>query len=113
MKTFFLFAFIGISLFTIESCKKNKDNSCSYPVSNVIAPLSEQQALQDSLTQHGIKATMAPSGYFYNITQPGSGPSATSLCSTVAVFYKGSFLNGQGFDSTASGQPAIFQLGQR
>ncbi len=36
----------------------------------------------------------------------------TSLCSTVAVFYRAGFFNGKGFDSTATGAPAIFQLGQ-
>lgn len=112
MKRFFLISLLGISVFAMDSCKKNTANNCSYPVSNVIAPLSEQQNLQDSLTARGITATMAPSGFFYNITTPGSGASATSLCSTVAVFYRGGFFNGKGFDSTATGSPAIFQLGQ-
>ncbi|MEO8854619.1 MAG: FKBP-type peptidyl-prolyl cis-trans isomerase [Ginsengibacter sp.] len=112
MKKFFFLSFLGISLFAMESCKKTTDNSCSYPVSNVIAPLSEQQNLQDSLTAHGIQATMAPSGFFYKITAPGSGASATSLCSTVAVFYRGGFFNGKGFDSTGTGNAAVFQLGQ-
>jgi FKBP-type peptidyl-prolyl cis-trans isomerase FkpA len=112
MKTFLFLSFLSISLFAMESCKKSTDNSCGYPVSNVIAPLSEQQNLQDSLTAHGIQATMAPSGFFYKITAPGSGASATSLCSTVAVFYRAGFFNGKGFDSTGSGSPAIFQLGQ-
>jgi FKBP-type peptidyl-prolyl cis-trans isomerase FkpA len=112
MKKFLLLIFISISLFTVESCSKKSNNSCSYPVSNVVAPAAEQQALQDSLDKLGIQATMAPSGFFYNITKPGSGASATSLCSTVAVFYRAGFLNGTGFDSTQNGQPAIFQLGQ-
>ena len=112
MKTFLFLSLLGISLFAMESCKKSTDNSCSYPVSNIVAPISEQQNLQDSLTAHGIQATMAPSGFFYNITAAGSGASATSLCSTVAVFYRGGFFNGLGFDSTGTGSPAIFQLGQ-
>jgi len=106
---------IILSLFTglivLASCSK-KVNSCGYSASTVIAPSSEQQALHDSLTVHGIDATLDPAGFFYHITQAGSGPSATSLCSTVSVFYRGGFLNGSGFDSTSTGTPAVFQLGQ-
>ncbi len=87
-------------------------NSCSYSASPIIAPVAEQEALHDSLSAHGINATLDPSGFFYNINQSGSGPSATSLCSTLAVFYRGGFLNGSGFDSTSTASPTIFQLGQ-
>ena len=105
---FLLVVIISIISF---SCKK-KESSCGFPVSNVVAPASEQQSLHDSLTALGINATLAPSGFYYTINQAGDGPSPTSLCSTVAVFYRGGFLNGKGFDSTSSGKPAIFQLGQ-
>lgn len=108
-KKLFLSLFAG--LIVLASCSK-KVNSCGYSTSNVIAPTSEQEALHDSLTAHGIDATLDPSGFFYNINQAGSGPSATNLCSTVSVFYRGGFLNGSGFDSTSTGTPAVFQLGQ-
>jgi FKBP-type peptidyl-prolyl cis-trans isomerase FkpA len=112
MKTFLLCSFVAVSMLSFQSCLKKSSNDCGYSTSNVVAPLSEQQALQDSLDKFGIDATMAPSGFFYKIDQAGSGPSTTNLCSTVAVFYRGGFFNGQGFDSTKNGQPAIFQLGQ-
>ena len=104
-----------ISIFTFvffASCKKNTTTSCGYTVSTVIAPTSEQQALHDSLTAHGITATLNSSGFYYNINAAGSGPLATSLCSTYSVFYRGGFLNGQGFDSSKTGVPVIFNLGQ-
>lgn len=110
MKKLFFLSFTIVFL-VLGSCSK-KDTTCGYKPSTIIAPASEQQALQDSLTAHGIQATMDPSGFFYIINQPGSGPSATSLCSTIAVYYRGGFLNGVGFDSTLSGNPAVFQLGQ-
>ena len=94
-------------------CKKNNSsNTCSYTFSNTIAPASEQENLHDSLTARGIDATLAPAGFFYTINQEGDGASPTSPCSTLAVFYSGGFLDGRGFDSTSSGQPAIFQLWQ-
>lgn len=109
-KSFFLFLFI--TLIASTGCKKEANNKCGYPDSNVVAPASEQEALHDSLTALGIDATLAPSGFYYTINATGDGPSATSLCSTLAVFYRGGFLNGKGFDSTSTGKPAIFQLGQ-
>ena len=92
-------------------CKKNS-NTCGYSFSNAVAPTAEQQKLGDSLTALGIDATMASQGFYYKVNDPGDGASATSPCSTLAVFYRGGFLDGRGFDSTSSGQPAIFQLWQ-
>lgn len=106
-----IFFFLFITLVVLASCKK-KENTCNYSESSIIAPAAEQQALHDSLTNLGINATLDPSGFFYIINQAGSGNPPTSLCSTVAVFYRGGFLNGKGFDSTSAGTPAIFQLGQ-
>ncbi|HXR83493.1 MAG TPA: FKBP-type peptidyl-prolyl cis-trans isomerase [Hanamia sp.] len=105
-----IFALPIIALIVLAGCSK-KENKCNFTDSTVVAPAAEQQALQDSLTALGIHATLAPAGFFYNINQPGSGPSVTNLCTTIAVFYRGGFLNGTGFDST-HGNPAIFQLGQ-
>ncbi|MEO8821700.1 MAG: FKBP-type peptidyl-prolyl cis-trans isomerase [Ginsengibacter sp.] len=110
MKQLFVLSFI--LLLFLGSCKKNATPSCSYPPSTVVAPQAEQQAIHDSLTAHGLNATLAPSGFYYTINNPGAGLSPTSLCSTVAVFYRGGFFNGKGFDSTATGAPAVFQLGQ-
>lgn len=107
-----LFLLLFIFLFVAIGCKKETNNKCGYPDSDAVAPASEQEALHDSLTALGINATLAPSGFYYNINTPGDGPSPTTLCSTLAVFYRGGFLNGKGFDSTSSGSPAIFQLGQ-
>lgn len=110
MKKLWILPFIV--LFFLGSCKKNTSPSCTYKASTVVASQAEQQALQDSLTAHGLSATLAPSGFYYTINNPGDGLSPTNLCSTVAVFYRGGFFNGKGFDSTATGAPAIFQLGQ-
>ncbi len=113
MKKLFPGLFIAL-IFVAAGCKKNSapvDNSCNYSPSTIVAPLAEQQALQDSLNAHGIQATRDSSGFFYTINKPGSGDSVTSLCTTIAVFYRGGFLNGKGFDSTTT-NPAVFQLWQ-
>jgi FKBP-type peptidyl-prolyl cis-trans isomerase FkpA len=108
-----LFALFFISFLFLESCKKNtSSSSCNFIPSTIVAPLSEQNTLHDSLTAHGLNATLAPSGFYYTINVHGDGPSATSLCSTLAVFYRAGFFNGKGFDSSATGTPAVFQLGR-
>jgi len=106
----FLIAFLLIA----ASCKKNSapvDTSCNHSISTIVAPLAEQQALQDSLTAYGIQATKDSSGFFYTINKPGNGDSVSSLCTTIAVYYRGGFLNGKGFDSTTT-NPAVLQLWQ-
>ena len=107
-----LLAVSSICLLILGSCLKTKNtNKCGFPDSTVIAPLSEQQALQDSLTAHGIQAILDSSGFYYTINQQGTGPFVSNLCSSIAVFYRGSFFNGNGFDSTSTGNPSVFQLG--
>lgn len=108
------FAILSVSaaLLIFSSCKKNNtNNACGYPESTLVAPIPEQQALLDSLDAHNIQATKDSSGFYYTINQPGTSPGITNLCTSIAVFYRGGFFNGTGFDST-SGDPAIFQLGQ-
>jgi FKBP-type peptidyl-prolyl cis-trans isomerase len=106
------FFFLGcLSIIVFAACKKN-DTGCNLTDSNVVAPVSEQKALHDSLTALGINATLAPSGFYYIIHQPGDGASVPAPCSTVAVYYRGGFLNGQVFDSTSADNPAVFQLGR-
>jgi len=101
-----------LALVFLGSCKKTASNSCGYTASTVVAPAAEQQALQDSLTAHGLTATLAPSGFYYTINTPGAGASPKGPCSEVAVFYRAGFFNGKGFDSTSSGNPAVYELGE-
>jgi FKBP-type peptidyl-prolyl cis-trans isomerase FkpA len=109
MKNLSSFSIIG--LLFLGSCLKKQDNKCGYNDSSVIAPQAEQDALLDSLTAHGIQATLHPSGFYYTISNPGSGAVVSNLCTIVAIYYKGGFFNGQSFDSSLV-EPAVFQLGQ-
>lgn len=107
-----ILAVSSICLLILGSCLKTKNtNKCGVPESTVIAPLSEQQALQDSLTAHGIQATKDSAGFYYTINNPGTGSLVPNLCSSIAVYYKGSFFNGNVFDSSTTGNPVTFQLG--
>jgi FKBP-type peptidyl-prolyl cis-trans isomerase FkpA len=75
--------------------------------------VSEQAAVDDAKIQaymkaNNINATKDPSGIYYQILIPGTGPypvvasNATATSSTVQIGYSATFLNGQGFDSSAN-----------
>lgn len=103
-----------IALLFLAGCLKKQNNSdpkCTYKESTTKAPQAEQDALQDSLTAYGLHATLDTSGFYYTITDPGSGPAVADLCSLIAIYYKAGFFNGKSFDSSLV-QPAVFQLGQ-
>jgi FKBP-type peptidyl-prolyl cis-trans isomerase len=99
-----------VALFVLSGCLK-KDTKCGYSDSTVVAPDSEQKALHDSLTAHGITASLHPSGFYYKINSPGSGNAVANLCTTLSVEYWGGFFNGTGFDSTLNGQSLDLELG--
>ncbi|MEP6583891.1 MAG: FKBP-type peptidyl-prolyl cis-trans isomerase [Ginsengibacter sp.] len=109
MKIFFP---VLIAVTLLAGCLK-KDQTCGYTEYNLIAPPVQVQQLNDSLTKYGITATtLHPSGFYYKINTPGSGPSVANLCSNITVMYKGKFFDGKGFDSTKAGQAVDFQLGE-
>ncbi|HEY5369863.1 MAG TPA: FKBP-type peptidyl-prolyl cis-trans isomerase [Hanamia sp.] len=112
MKNIAIAMVVVASLF-LFSCEKNStQQGCQYTPSKIVAPMSEQIALQDSLTAHSIVAIKDTAGFFYTINQPGSVSGVNDLCTSVAVYYTGGFFNGHVFDSTTIGQPAVFQLVQ-
>ncbi len=55
--------------------------------------------------------TKAAQGYYYKLSDPGSGTETISLSSVISVEYTGKTLNGTVFDKTTAGSPATFSLG--
>ena len=55
--------------------------------------------------------TKAAEGYYYKLSDPGSGTETISLSSVISVEYTGKTLNGTVFDKTTAGSPATFSLG--
>lgn len=95
MRIILVCAFAGSVLFS--SCLK-KDSGCSYDVDNSSAPATEQQELKNYLDSAGItEVTKDNRGFFYTITNEGSGDSAKP-CSQITVTYKGWLTNGKIFD---------------
>jgi FKBP-type peptidyl-prolyl cis-trans isomerase len=69
--------------------------------------VESEKFLADVKTKKGV--VTLPSGLAYEIIKPGEGdyPKATD---TVKVFYTGTLVNGNKFDSNVGGEPAEFQL---
>ena len=83
--------------------------------SNITASASEVTDIETYLNTAGITgAQKHPSGFYYKITQAGSGKAIVNLCSIVTVNYAGRLTNGTYFDPTTPGttRSASFTLGQ-
>src|SRR6478736_4955047 len=102
-----LLVFVSAAIF-FSSCSKKIDNTCNYDPCAIAAPASEITQLEAYLSSAGITtATKHCSGMYYTIDAAGSGTTPT-VCSTVAVKYKGQLTNGNVFDQAAT--PVTFSL---
>jgi len=76
----------------------------------------DDKILQDYFAKNNIKATKAPSGLYYTIQKPGSGPNVTQG-QVVSMMYTGKTLDGKEFDSNIDtamshhGEPLTFKVG--
>lgn len=105
---------LGFILLSAVCLSCSKDDTCSYNDSTVTASASETAAVESYLTNAGITgAQKHPSGFYYKITQQGTGNAVVNLCSVVSVNYSGRLTNGTYFDPTTPGtmRSAAFQLG--
>lgn len=100
-------------VFLITACKKSTvSTGCAYTNSTVIAPSTEIATLQTWITANHPAAILHPSGFFYEITSPGTGDTAT-ICSHIIIKYSGYLIFTTPlfkFDENLNG--ASFALGQ-
>jgi FKBP-type peptidyl-prolyl cis-trans isomerases 1 len=89
-------------LFTSEGCLK--DNRC-----NSKSVESEEAAIQAYAAANSINAVRHSSGLYYEVVNPGSGPTPT-INSIVSARYVGKLTNGTIFDSQTV-SPVSFTLG--
>ena len=93
MKKFLLAACAATFLFS--GCKK-EDENCGTVTTT--ADTAQVAALQQYLDDNSLTATPDSHGFFYNITNPGTGDQA-DLCSTIKINYTGKLVNGSSFDA--------------
>jgi FKBP-type peptidyl-prolyl cis-trans isomerase FkpA len=93
MKRFLIFL-SAVTFFS--SCSKEMDE-CKYDACAITAPASEISELEAYLSSAAITATRHCSGMYYSVDAAGSGATPT-ICSTIAVKYKGQLTNGTVFD---------------
>jgi FKBP-type peptidyl-prolyl cis-trans isomerase FkpA len=95
----------GILCFILfYSCKK--DSGCGYNDQNIVAPVSEQQAVKNYLDSNSIAATKDAAGFYYQVFEDGVG-SNPNLCSQVELTYTGKLISGNIFEQKS----AAFTLG--
>ncbi len=97
------------AILLFASCKK--EDKCPHTESGVSASNAERAYLQNYLSNNSLAATEHSSGVFYNITAPGTGNSP-GICSNIKVFYTGSILGGNTFDSNVGTSGNNFTLGE-
>ena len=90
MKKIFFALSVVLILFAGDGCVKN--DPCKD-----ITPQSEQGEIISYASANNISATAHSSGLYYQVTNPGSGPSPTAG-SKVFIKYTGKLLNGTIFD---------------
>jgi FKBP-type peptidyl-prolyl cis-trans isomerase FkpA len=86
MKKMLFPALLAIGAAAIGSCNKSVDTTCS--TIETVAPQAEIDSLQRYLTANNITATLDPRGFYYSVSDSGTGTKATA-CNTVVVDYKG------------------------
>ena len=98
------------SVIVIASCDKTPiaTGGCTYTPSTIKATAAEIAYIQNYLTTNGLTATQDTSGFFYNISNPGSGTNPT-VCSNVLVQYTGWLFSGFKFADETGG--ATFRVG--
>jgi FKBP-type peptidyl-prolyl cis-trans isomerase len=76
-----------------------------------LAEYDDFTMLQYMLANNLTGFTKAAEGYYYKISDPGSGTETISETSAISVEYTGKTLDGIIFDKTTAGSPATFTLG--
>jgi FKBP-type peptidyl-prolyl cis-trans isomerase FkpA len=99
----YLSFFLSIALFATGGCIKD-DKSCQQKTVD-----SEDAAMVSFATANSIIATKHSSGMYYEIENPGTGPTPVST-SILSVKYTGKLLDGTVFDQRTT-TPATFSLG--
>ena len=111
MKQIVLSLVVATSCFFSSGCLKDSKSSftCTASIPPVTVPDTEVQAVEAYLTSKSItNAIKHPKGFYYIVETAGVGNQPT-LCSSVAIYYKGYLTNDTVFDQTGN-TPAVFQL---
>jgi FKBP-type peptidyl-prolyl cis-trans isomerase FkpA len=90
--------FVIILAVFFAACVKDA-KKCTFTLPTASAPQAERIIVQNYLTSKGITATLHPNGFYYNISNPGTGSKAEP-CNTVSLQYTARLTNDSIFDAT-------------
>jgi FKBP-type peptidyl-prolyl cis-trans isomerase FkpA len=89
-----------LCLILFYSCKK--ESGCGYSDQNIVAPVSEQQAIKSYLDSNSVySATKDAAGFYYEVFEDGDGNSP-NLCSQVELSYTGKLTSGAVFEQAST-----------
>jgi FKBP-type peptidyl-prolyl cis-trans isomerase FkpA len=89
-----------LCLILFYSCKK--ESGCGYSDQNIVAPVSEQQAVKTYLDSNNVySATKDAAGFYYEVFEDGDGNSP-NLCSQVELSYTGKLTSGAIFEQAST-----------
>jgi FKBP-type peptidyl-prolyl cis-trans isomerase FkpA len=91
---------VFMSLILFYGCKK--ESGCGYSDQNIVAPVSEQQAVKAFLDSNSVySATKDAAGFYYEVFEDGDGNSP-NLCSQVELSYTGKLTSGATFEQAST-----------
>jgi FKBP-type peptidyl-prolyl cis-trans isomerase len=90
--------FVLIMTVFFAACVKDA-KKCNYTLPSTSAPQVERVAVQSYLSSKGITATLHPNGFYYNVSNAGTGSKAEP-CNTVSIQYTARLTNDSIFDAT-------------
>ena len=99
-----------LPIIILFACSKSNSNYGNCVSTGGIPTAAEMADLKAYLTSKNITATEDSRGFYYNIQNPGYGLAPPTVSSSVQVKYRGAFTNGSVFDSTKTGETAVFGL---
>jgi FKBP-type peptidyl-prolyl cis-trans isomerase len=102
-----LFIVLIIALpFIMSACKKDATSDCN---TTGVPNEKELATIQTYLTANSLAATKDPGGFFYQITNSGTG-ATPNVASKVTVQYTGKLFDGSIFDSNTTPAGVTFNL---
>ena len=82
-----LFIVLIITIIAAGCLKNDSDPSCPYTPLSSVVPANELADLETFLDTNGIVSTKHPAGFYYYVSNAGTGTDTMGLCSTVDINY--------------------------
>jgi FKBP-type peptidyl-prolyl cis-trans isomerase FkpA len=104
----YLLCVFSVALLATSCLKNDTKTGCPYTNNAINVPQAELDSITAYLDSNDLTATKHPTGFYYNIVEPGASPDSVRLCSQIQIDYKGQLKSGTVFDQQTN---MVFVLG--